>query len=77
MEELLNRLVYLFHRSYKNHERTTDKNRWTLIKKIKFALFQKRLLEKDVSALRKWRDQFNSTFPMLSIPQGPQPESLR
>ncbi|KAG0132835.1 hypothetical protein HOY82DRAFT_642057 [Tuber indicum] len=71
MEKHLDRLLYLFHTSYRNHEKATNNNRWTVTETIKFALFQKRSLEKDVSALQKWRDKFDSTFPALSIPQGP------
>ena len=41
------------------------------MKGLKFALFQKRSLEKDVSALERWRDMFGSTFYMLSIPKNP------
>ena len=41
------------------------------LKGLKFALFLKRSLEKDVSVLEKWRDMFGSTLYMLSIPKNP------
>ncbi|KAG0643126.1 hypothetical protein HOY80DRAFT_1098131 [Tuber brumale] len=77
MENLLHQLLYLVHTSSKNHEQTTDKTRGTTTKKIKFSLFQKRLLGKDATALQKWRDKFDSTFPTLSIPQSPEPKTFR
>ncbi|KAG0132839.1 hypothetical protein HOY82DRAFT_281609 [Tuber indicum] len=63
MDELLHRLLCLFHTSYGHHEKAMGGGRWTTMKSIKFALLRKRLLEKDVSALQKWRDKFDSTFP--------------
>ncbi|KAG0132832.1 hypothetical protein HOY82DRAFT_642053 [Tuber indicum] len=77
MEELLYQLLYHLHTSYKNLEKTVDSNGRAATKTIKFALFQKRLLKKDVSALEKWRDKFGSTFPTLSISQSPGSESVR
>ncbi|KAG0643120.1 hypothetical protein HOY80DRAFT_947407 [Tuber brumale] len=77
MEKLLYRLLYLLHTSYKNHEKTADKNPWTTMKTMKLALFQKRLLEKDVTELQRWWDNFDLTFPTLSSPQSAQPESFR
>ncbi|KAG0132837.1 hypothetical protein HOY82DRAFT_642067 [Tuber indicum] len=75
MEELLHRLLCFLHTAYKNLETTVDKNRRAVTKPIKFALFQKHLLEKDVSALEKWRNKFSATFPTLLIPQTLEPGS--
>ncbi|KAG0643124.1 hypothetical protein HOY80DRAFT_1134046 [Tuber brumale] len=77
MMEHLHQLQLLLHTSYKTLEKVTRKNGWTPAQTIKFALFQKRSLGKDVSALEKWRDTFASTFPTLSIPQNPEPESFQ
>ncbi|KAG0643135.1 hypothetical protein HOY80DRAFT_947434 [Tuber brumale] len=77
MEKLLHQLQFLLHTSYRNYEKAADRNGWATIKMLKFAFFQKRSLEKDVSALEKWRDTFASTFPTLSIPQNLEPESLQ
>ncbi|KAG0643118.1 hypothetical protein HOY80DRAFT_1034444 [Tuber brumale] len=63
MDDLLHRLLYLLHASYRHHEKTTGGGGWTMMKSIKFALFRRRLLEGDVSALQKWRDKFDSTLP--------------
>ncbi|KAG0132830.1 hypothetical protein HOY82DRAFT_669290 [Tuber indicum] len=77
MEKLLHRLLCFLHTSYKNLENATENDRRTVMKKMKFSLFQRRLLEKDVSALRGWRDEFDSSFPTLSTPQVPEPESFQ
>ncbi|PWW80918.1 hypothetical protein C7212DRAFT_289979 [Tuber magnatum] len=67
--DLLNKLQYYLHTACKNLEKLTGaKGR---AKAIKFAFFLKGVLEKDVSALEKWRDMFTSTFYMLSIPKNP------
>ncbi|KAG0132836.1 hypothetical protein HOY82DRAFT_590943 [Tuber indicum] len=76
MKERLHQLQFLLHTSYKNLDKTTDRNGWTVVKVVKFALLQKRWLEKDVTALEKWRDAFASAFPTLSVPRDPQPESF-
>ncbi|KAG0132831.1 hypothetical protein HOY82DRAFT_642051 [Tuber indicum] len=69
LEKLLLQLQYLLHTSYRNLEKATERNGITVLRTIRFALFRKRFLEKDVSALEKWRDEFTSTFPTLSIPE--------
>ena len=66
---LLDKLVFCLHTACKNIDRVTDNTGKT--KALKFALFLKGSLEKDVSALEKWRDMFGSTFYMLSIPKNP------
>ena len=66
---LLDKLVLCLHTACKNIDKVTDKN--GTMEKLKFALFIKGLLEKDVSALEKWRDLFGSTFYMLSLPKNP------
>ncbi|KAG0643122.1 hypothetical protein HOY80DRAFT_1098123 [Tuber brumale] len=75
MEQLLHRLLCFLHTAYKNLENTVDKNYRAVTKPIKFALFQKYLLERDISALEKWRERLTSTFPMLPILQTPEPGS--
>ncbi|KAG0132834.1 hypothetical protein HOY82DRAFT_642056 [Tuber indicum] len=77
VKEHLHQLHFLLHTSYKNLDKAMERNGGALVNRIKFALFQKRLLEKDVSALEKWRDAFTSTFPTLSIPQNLEPESFQ
>ena len=66
---LLDKLQFCLHTACKNIDRVTDNTGKT--KALKFALFLKGSLEKDVSALEKWRDMFSSTFYMLSIPKNP------
>ncbi|KAG0643137.1 kinase-like domain-containing protein [Tuber brumale] len=67
--ELLNKLQFYLHTASKNLEKLKDKKGRTKV--IKFALFLKGSLNKDVALLEKWRDMFNSTFYMLSIPKNP------
>ena len=66
---LLDKLVFHLHTACKNIDKVTDNTGKT--KALRFALFLKGSLEKDVSALEKWRDMFGSTFYMLSIPKNP------
>ncbi|CAZ84667.1 unnamed protein product [Tuber melanosporum] len=67
--ELLNKLQYYLHTAYRNLEKLQDRRGRARV--IKFAFFLKSSLEKDVSVLERWRDMFNSTFYMLSIPKNP------
>ncbi|PUU76594.1 kinase-like domain-containing protein [Tuber borchii] len=69
IEVLLDKLVFCLHTACKNIDRVTDNTGKT--KALKFALFIKGSLEKDVTALEKWRDMFRSTFYMMSIPKNP------
>ncbi|CUS12337.1 unnamed protein product [Tuber aestivum] len=62
MVDLLRQLEFCLHTTYRNLKRVTDIRGWTFMKKIKFALFLKRLLQRDVTALEKWRVAFASTF---------------
>jgi len=66
---LLDKLLFCLHTACKNIDKVTDKNGKTKV--FKFALFLKSSLDRDVSTLEKWRDMFNSTFYMLSIPRSP------
>ncbi|PWW80905.1 hypothetical protein C7212DRAFT_289976 [Tuber magnatum] len=67
--DLLNSLQLHLHTAWENLERLTDtKGR---IKAIKFFLFLRGSLEKDVSVLEKWRDMFSRTSYMLSLPKNP------
>ncbi|KAG0132826.1 kinase-like domain-containing protein [Tuber indicum] len=67
--ELLNKLQFYLFTACKNLEKLKDKKGRTKV--IKFALFLKGSLRKDVSVLERWRDMFNSTFYMLSVPKNP------
>jgi len=66
---LFNKLVFYLDTACMNIDKVTDNT--GKMKALKFALFLKGSLEKDVSALEKWRDMFNSTFYMLSIQKNP------
>ena len=66
---LLKKLVFYLDTACMNIEKVTDNT--GKMKALKFALFLKRSLEKDVSVLEKWRDMFGSAFYMLSIPKNP------
>ncbi|CUS12332.1 unnamed protein product [Tuber aestivum] len=67
--DLLNNLQLHLHSAYKNLEKLADpKGR---MKAIKFIFFLRGSLEKDISALEKWRDMFSTTFFMLSLPKNP------
>ncbi|CAZ84669.1 unnamed protein product [Tuber melanosporum] len=67
--ELLNKLQFYLFTACKNLEKLKDKKGRTKV--IKFAIFLKGSLGKDVSALERWRDMFSSTFYMLSVPKNP------
>ncbi|KAG0132843.1 hypothetical protein HOY82DRAFT_538532 [Tuber indicum] len=77
MLDLLYELQYCLHTAYRNLEKTTGKGGSTLTKKIKFALFSKRSLQKDVSVLEKWRDNFARTFFTISIAEEPRTRANR
>ncbi|KAG0643117.1 hypothetical protein HOY80DRAFT_1020322 [Tuber brumale] len=76
MVDLLHELQYCLHTAYRNLEKTTDKRERAVTKKMKFALFQKRSLQKDASVLEKLRDKFTTTVFMLSIPESHQPDRI-
>ncbi|CUS12333.1 unnamed protein product [Tuber aestivum] len=62
------RLKFCLHTAYRNLEKVTDQKGCTPIKAMKFALFLKRSLKKDVSVLEKWRDRFATTFSLYLNP---------
>ena len=66
---LLDKLVFRLHTACRNIDRVTGNT--GKMKALKFALFLKGSLEKDISGLEKWRDMFSSTLYMLSIPKDP------
>ncbi|PUU76593.1 hypothetical protein B9Z19DRAFT_1087935 [Tuber borchii] len=68
-EGLLDQLLVLLHTAFKNIDKATEKNGKRKV--LKFVLFTKGSLDKDVSALEKWRDTFGSTLHMPSIPRTP------
>ncbi|PUU76592.1 hypothetical protein B9Z19DRAFT_1028497 [Tuber borchii] len=67
--DLLDKLQFILHTAYRNIEKATDNN--GVRKVLMFALAIKSSLDKDVSALEKWKDVFDPTFYMLSIPRNP------
>ena len=73
---LLDKLVFCLHIASKSIDKVMENT--GKAKALKFALFLKGSLEKDVSALEKdvsalenWRDRFGSSFYMLLIPKNP------
>jgi len=76
MVDVLHRLQFHLHTAYRNLEKTTDKKGWAVMKAIWFTLFLKGSLEKDVTALEKWRDMFAATFSVLSIPNNHSPDRI-
>ncbi|RPA93297.1 hypothetical protein L873DRAFT_68918 [Choiromyces venosus 120613-1] len=69
MADLLNKLQYILHTGGKHLDKLSQSRGKSKV--IKFALFSKNSLEKDVSALEKWRTTFTSIFFMLSLPVNP------
>ena len=69
IEGLLEELQFILHTAYRNIEKATDNNGKRKV--LKFVLFTKGSLGKDVSALEKWRDTFSPNSYMLSIPKVP------
>ena len=76
MVDVLYQLQFRLHTAYKNLEKTTDKKGRTVARTIWFTLFLKGSLERDVSALEKWRDMFAATFSVLLIPNNPEPDRI-
>ncbi|KAG0132844.1 hypothetical protein HOY82DRAFT_538533 [Tuber indicum] len=71
--DLLYELQYYLQTAYRNLEKTTGKGERAMAWKIKFALFLKRSLQKDVELLEKWRDEFATAFFMISIGESHEP----
>ena len=67
--DLLGKLQFILHTAYRDIDKATDNN--GVRKVLMFAHVIKSSLGKDVSALEKWRDEFNARFYMLSIPRNP------
>ncbi|PWW80909.1 hypothetical protein C7212DRAFT_341025 [Tuber magnatum] len=62
MVDLLHQLQFILHTACKNLTKTADIGGWTMVEAIRFTLFLKRALQKDVGALEKWRVVFDSAF---------------
>ena len=76
MVDVRHRLQFRLHTAYKNLQKNTDKEGRSLTKMIWSTLSLKRLLERDVSGLEKWRDMLAATFSILSVAGNPKPDRI-